>query len=105
MKTVKFVGSSLDDINLFPADARRQAGYQLFKVQSGVQPDDWKPMFSVGHGVYEIRIREAGEYRVFYLTKREDAIYVLHAFQKKTQKTRQADIDLAKQRLKMLEDD
>ena len=90
MKTVKFVGSSLDDINLFPADARRQVGFQ--------------PMSSVGHGVYEIRIHESGEYRVFYLAKREDAVYVLHAFQKKTQKTRQSDIDLAKQRLKMLED-
>ncbi len=103
MKTLKFVGTSRLDLEGFPVEARRQAGYQLYRVQSGLDPDDWKPIVAVGSGVYEIRIHEAGEYRIFYIAKRENAIYVLHAFQKKTQKTRQADIDLAKQRLKNLE--
>ncbi len=103
MKTLKFVGTSRVDLEKFPVDARRQAGFQLYRVQSGFDPHDWKPIAAVGPGVYEIRIHEAGEFRVFYMAKREDAIYVLHAFQKKTQKTRQTDIDLAKQRLKNLE--
>jgi phage-related protein len=103
MKTLKFVGSSKSDLSNFPADARRAAGYELSAVQMGMEPSDWKPMPSVGAGVYEIRIHEGGEYRVFYVTKRADAIYVLHAFQKKTQQTRKSDIEIGKQRLKFIE--
>jgi phage-related protein len=103
MKDVHFVGSSLDDLKNFPAAARREAGFELSNVQSGLQPSDWKPMSSVGAGAVEIRIKdEAGTYRVIYVAKFEEAVYVLHAFEKKTQKTRKADIALAKARYKAL---
>jgi phage-related protein len=104
MKTLKFVGNSRADLDQFPVDARRAAGYELFLVQMGVEPSDWKPMPSVGVGVYEIRLHEEGEFRILYVTKHAEAIYVLHAFQKKTQQTRKTDIDLGKQRLKMIGD-
>jgi phage-related protein len=75
---------------------RRQVGHDLFLVQRGLEPGDWKPMRSVGPGVIEIRIHVRGEYRVLYVAKFEEAVYVLHAFQKKTQQTRRADIELAR---------
>jgi phage-related protein len=103
MKDVRFVGSSLDDRKNFPAGARREAGFELSNVQSGLQPSDWKPMSTVGSGAGEIRIKdEAGIYRVIYVAKFEEAVYVLHAFEKKTQKTRKADIALARARYKAL---
>ena len=80
----------------FPAPVRRQVGHDLFLVQRGLEPGDWKPMRSVGPGVIEIRIHVRGEYRVLYVAKFEEAVYVLHAFQKKTQQTRRADIELAR---------
>jgi phage-related protein len=82
----------------FPADARRQAGFELDAVQRALEPSDWKPMTSVGTGVREIRIHVLGEWRVIYVANLADAIYVLHAFQKKTQKTRRQDIELARRR-------
>lgn len=97
MKPIEFRGSALDDLRQFPDTARRQTGFQLDQVQRGRHPDDWKPMSSVGQGVIEIRIRdESGAFRVLYLAKFERAIYVLHCFQKKTQKTSKADVDLAR---------
>jgi phage-related protein len=101
-KPLAWVGSSLDDLRAFPAAARREAGFQLRRVQSGLMPDDWKPMTSVGRGVYEIRIRTGQEHRVFYVAKYEQAVYVLHAFEKKTRQTRMADIDVARRRLAAL---
>ncbi len=102
-KPIEFRGSALDDLRTFPQTARRQAGYQLDQVQRGREPDDWKPINAVGRGVKEIRIRDAvGAFRVLYVAKFEDAVYVLHCFQKKTQKTRKADIDLAGQRYRDL---
>jgi phage-related protein len=98
MKQLKFVGSSLDDLRNFPDEARRAAGFELHAVQSGLEPSDWKPMPVVGSGVKEIRIHFLGEWRVIYIAKFHEAVYVLHAFQKKTRKTRQQDIDLAHQR-------
>ena len=98
-KRLVWVGSALENLREFPADARQQAGYQLRRVQLGLMPDDWKPMASVGRGVYEIRIRTRHEHRIFYVAKYAEAIYVLHAFEKRTRRTRQADIDLATQRL------
>ena len=98
-KRLVWVGSTLETLREFPADARQQAGYQLRRVQLGLMPDDWKPMAAVGRGVYEIRIRTKLEHRVFYVAKYAEAVYVLHAFEKRTRRTRQADIDLAKQRL------
>ena len=103
MKDVRFVGNSLDDLRQFPAGARREAGFELGNVQAGLQPSDWKPMNTVGAGAVEIRIKDKnGIYRVIYVARFEEAIYVLHAFQKKSQKTRKADIELAKTRYKAL---
>lgn len=102
-KPVEFRGSSLDDLRAFPASARREAGHQLDQVQQGREPDDWKPMITIGPGVREIRIRDvSGGFRVIYLAKLTDAIYVLHCFQKKTQKTSKADLDLAAKRYRDL---
>lgn len=95
-KPVEFKGSSLDDLRAFPLAARREAGHQLDQVQNGHEPDDWKPMNTVGRGVKEIRIRDAaGAFRIIYVAKLADAVYVLHCFQKKTEKTSKADVDLA----------
>ncbi|MCY4361708.1 MAG: type II toxin-antitoxin system RelE/ParE family toxin [Gammaproteobacteria bacterium] len=95
-KELKWTGSSLKDLTAFPDSARREAGYQLHRVQFGMEPDDWKPFKTVGPGVREIRIKEAGGiYRVVYVAKFEEAIYVLHAFQKKTGKTALKDITVA----------
>ncbi len=103
MKDVRFVGSSLDDLRQFPAGVRREAGFELSNVQAGLQPGDWKPMNTVGAGAVEIRIKDKdGIFRVIYVARFEEAIYVLHAFQKKSQKTRKADIELAKARYKAL---
>ncbi len=102
MKEIEFHGRTLDEIRGFPEDAKHEAGYQLDRVQRGYDPTDWKPMPSIGAGVREIRIQEQGQYRVIYITKLEDAIHVLHAFQKKTQKTRKQDIDAAKRAMKQI---
>ena len=98
-KPLAWLGSSLDEIRAFPAEARRAAGYQLGRVQQGLMPDDWKPMTTVGAGVYEIRIHTELEHRVFYIAKYEDAVYVVHAFEKRTRQTRQANVALARKRL------
>ena len=98
-KSILWVGSALDDLRDFPEDARRSAGHELHLVQLGVEPSDWKPMPSIGSGVLELRIHTELEHRLFYVAKFAEGIYVLHAFQKTTQRTRQADIDLAKDRL------
>jgi phage-related protein len=93
---VEFRGSALDDLRDFPMVARREAGHQIDQVQMGLEPDDWKPMSTVGQGVREIRVREEdGAFRVIYVARFEDAIYVLYCFQKKTRK---ADLDLAVRR-------
>ena len=102
-KSVEFRGAALADLRAFPTDARREAGHQIDRLQQGRDPDDWKPMPTVGAGVREIRVREAnGAFRVIYVAKFQDAIYVLHCFQKKTQKTRRDDLDLAARRYKEL---
>ncbi|EAU7918049.1 type II toxin-antitoxin system RelE/ParE family toxin [Salmonella enterica] len=99
MKVLRFRGSALNDLRSFPYSARREAGYQLDKVQNEQAPTDWKPMATVGRGVQEIRIRDdAGAFRVIYVAKFADAVYVLHCFQKKTQKTSKTDLDLAAKR-------
>lgn len=102
-KPIDFLGDSLDELKRFSEDARRQAGRQLDLVQRNKEPVDWKPMTSIGSGVREIRVRdEHGAYRVIYIAKLVDKVYVLHCFQKKTQATSKADIDVAKRRLKEL---
>ncbi|AZR30968.1 type II toxin-antitoxin system RelE/ParE family toxin [Xanthomonas vasicola] len=103
VKPVEFRAGALDDLRAFPASAQRKAGYQLDQVQNGREPDDWKPMPTVGQSVQEIRIRDAaGAFRIIYVAKFSDAVYVLHCFQKKTQKTSKADLDLAEKRYRDL---
>lgn len=96
MKRIAWMGNSLQSIKKFPKEARDDAGYQLFKVQQGSEPDDWKPMASIGSGAIEIRLHHPFEHRVIYVAKFEDGIYVLHAFPKKTQKTPKREIEAAK---------
>jgi phage-related protein len=102
VKPVIWLGSSRDDVRSFSAEARREVGYQLYKVQVGLEPSDWKSVTTVGSGVQEIRIHTGNEYRVIYVTKFGEAIYVLHAFVKKTGKTTRGDLALARQRLQVL---
>ena len=102
-KPVTFHGDSLDRLRDFPGDARRETGHELYQVQKGRDPSDWKPIPTIGAGVREIRIRDAvGTYRVIYIATIIDAIHVLHAFTKKSQKTAQRDLDLAAARLRQL---
>jgi len=105
MKRVRFVGSAKDDLSAFPKSARSRAGHELFMVQVGREPDDWKPMASVGPGACEIRVRDpAGAFRVIYVASFTDAVYVLHAFQKKSRKTSLADVRLARKRYREARD-
>ncbi|WP_244832484.1 type II toxin-antitoxin system RelE/ParE family toxin [Caballeronia sp. TF1N1] len=100
-KGIDWKGSSLKDLLGFPEEVRREAGFQLGKIQNGIDPDDWKPFENIGEGVKEIRIKDAaGIFRVMYVAKFEEAIYVLHCFQKKTQATSQPDKDIAIARYK-----
>jgi phage-related protein len=103
-KTIVWVGSSRDDIRDFPREARRKAGVELRAIQRGQSPTDFKPMPAVGPGAYEIRIQARGAYRVFYIAKFDEAVYVLHAFQKKTQKTASRDIDIGRQRYRIAQE-
>ena len=102
MKPLNFVGSSLDDLRNFPDEARRASGFELRAVQDGFEPSDWKPMSIIGPGVKEIRIHVLGEWRVIYVARFRDAVYVLHAFQKKTRRTSPHDIDLARRRYRQI---
>lgn len=103
VRPVCFLGDSLKSIRDFPEDARHDVGYQLDKVQRGDQPDDFKPMSSIGRGVEEIRVSEpSGAYRVIYIARRVEAVYVLHAFQKKTQATQKKDLEIARLRFRSL---
>ena len=92
MKPIAFLGSSLESIRNFPEPVKREAGFELDKVQRGDEPKDWKAMSGIGVGVREIRIRVGGEWRVIYLANRNEAIYVLHAFQKKSRQTSRPDV-------------
>ena len=102
MKPIIWLGSSYNDLLDFPKEARQSAGYNLDKIQRGQEPADWKPMTSIGQGVKEIRIHSDNEYRVLYLAQKEESIYVLHSFVKKTQKTSSKDLELAKKRFKQI---
>jgi len=103
MKPIRFLGDSLKMLRTFPKDARQNAGRQLDRVQKGREPDDFKSMSEIGKGVEEIRVRdESGIYRVIYTARIADAVFVLHAFQKKTQATSKRDIEIARQKFKQL---
>lgn len=102
MKDIIFLGASKNDLRDFPDAARRDSGIELFQVQLGLEPSNWKPMPEIGSGVREIRIRANGAFRIIYLATRPEGVYVLHCFQKKTAKTSQRDIDLARQRYQQI---
>ncbi len=102
MKELKFIGSSQTDLAAFPEDAKREAGFDLWQVQLGLMPKDFKPMPTVGAGAYEVRVKVKGQWRVIYVAKHTDAVYVLHCFHKTTQKTAKSDIDLATARYKLI---
>jgi len=100
MRIVVFEGNTLEIIRQLPDDARLRAGYEIDRVQRDKLPENWKPFPSIGQGVREIRIQIGQQFRIMYLTKFENKVHVLHVFEKKTQKTRRADIETAKSRLK-----
>jgi phage-related protein len=103
VKDIEFLGSSLKELQQFPEGARRKAGFQLRRIQLGLEAEDSKPMQAVGAGVQELRIWDTdGTFRIIYAARFADAVYVLHAFEKKTQATSQRDIELARARYKFL---
>ena len=97
-KPLVWLGSSLEDLRAFPVEARRLAGFQLRRVQGGLMPSDWRPMQNVGPGAHEIRIHTNREHRVIYVARFAEAIYVLHAFEKRTRRTSTRDLGLAHRR-------
>ena len=98
VKPLTFLGDSRKVLQRLPTNLRRQAG-----LQQGYEPDDWKPMATIGPGVREIRVRdEAGAFRLIYIAKFLEAVYVLHCFQKKSQQTPAKDIALSRKRLREL---
>jgi phage-related protein len=101
-KPVEWLGDSRRRARALPSEARRQVGHELWAVQQGKQPSDWRPIPTIGSGVEEIRIHAEGEHRVVYIAKFAEAVYVLHVFSKKTRRTRQLDIDVACARLRRL---
>jgi phage-related protein len=101
-KPLMWLGYSRDDIRTFPEDARRLAGFQLRRLQQGLEPNDWKAMPTIGPGVREIRIHTDREHRIVYIPRFAEAVYVLHAFEKRSRKTPRRDLELARQRLQQL---
>ncbi len=101
-KPLVWLGTSRRDMRAFPVVARRRGGFQLRRIQQGLDPDDWKPMASVGPGVREVRIQTELTHRVFYLATFDEAVYVLHAFEKRTRKTPEHALTLARERLRAL---
>ncbi|WP_083335977.1 type II toxin-antitoxin system RelE/ParE family toxin [Mycobacteroides saopaulense] len=105
-KPLRWIGTSLEDLRDFPEAARQDAGYQLDRVQHGLDPHDWKPMPTVGKGCREIRVRtEDGAYRVFYVATLGDVVFVLHSFVKKSQKSSQQDINTGRARYKKAQEE
>jgi phage-related protein len=99
MKPLEFRGNSLQTLRSFPEEVRQMIGQELLNVQWGGKPSDWKPISSIGPGVEEVRVRdEAGAFRAVYVARFTEAVYVLHCFQKKTQKTSPLDLELARKR-------
>jgi phage-related protein len=101
-KPLRWLGDSRRRLSSFPSAARQRAGFELWEVQQGKEPSDWKPMTSIGSGVSEIRVHAAGEYRVLYVAKFDNAVYVLHAFAKRTRRTSNLDMSVAAVRYKAL---
>ncbi|VFN03130.1 MAG: Phage-related protein [Candidatus Kentron sp. G] len=98
-KPIFWIGTSYKDLLSFPVRVKQEAGYQLHRIQNGLEPEDWKPVSTIGVGVKEIRIKEKeGIFRILYVARLKNGIYVLHAFQKKTQKVRKQDMDITRVR-------
>jgi phage-related protein len=102
MKPLQFIGSCLDDLKKFPDEPRRAVGHELWQVQRGLMPRDFKPMKSIGPGCHEIRIHVEGEWRVIYVATFDKAVHVLHVFRKKSQATSRRDIRIAQQRYRVI---
>ncbi|MGH9429756.1 MAG: type II toxin-antitoxin system RelE/ParE family toxin [Terriglobia bacterium] len=103
LKPVHFLGTAREDLRTLGEDVRETIGFQLYKLQQGLLPDDWKPMPGLGVGVNELRAREEGKaYRVIYVAKFAEAIYVLHVFAKKARKAPRHDVAIARQRYQQL---
>ena len=102
LKTITWLGNSKDTVRSWPQATRKRAGEELFRLQLGSEPIHWRSMSTVGRGVKEIKISEGGQHRIFYLLRRKEEIFVLHAFEKKTRQTAKSEIDLGKQRLKSI---
>ena len=103
MKRARFLGDSRARLHEFPEGIQADLGYQLYQVQCGEEPRNWKPMSSIGPGVRELRVRDsAGAFRMIYVASFADAVYVLHAFQKTSQRTSLADVAIARTRFKDL---
>jgi phage-related protein len=103
IKPIQWLGDSLENVRKFSDSGRYHVGRELRRVQTGEMPTDWKPMITVGPGVAEIRIHAENEYRIIYIAKFEEAVYVLHGFTKKTQQTSKRNIDLAAKRYRELQ--
>lgn len=104
-KPIQWLGNSIDRVREFSETGRYHTGRELRRVQCGEMPTDWKPMITIGPGVAEIRVHAENEYRIIYIAKFEEAIYVLHGFSKKTQQTSKRDLDLAAKRYKELQNE
>jgi len=102
IKPVEWLGDSRERVQAFPSEPRREVGFELWEVQQGKQPSDWKPMPSVGLGVNEIRVRAGNAYRLIYVARFSEAVYVLHAFEKKSRKTSKPDLELARKRFRTM---
>ena len=102
IKPVEWLGDSRELVRAFPSEARREVGFELWEVQQGKQPSDWKPMPSIGLGVNEIRVRAGNAYRLIYVARFSEAVYVLHAFEKKSRKTSKPDLELARKRFRTM---
>ena len=98
MKKIIWLATTHSTIKEYPDNVRREIGYNLSKIQHGLDPADWKPMTGIGQGIKEIRIHAENEYRILYLTKFQEAIYVLHTFVKKTQQTSQKELNIGRKR-------
>ncbi len=101
-KPLVWLGDSLGRVRAFAATARKEVGFELWEIQQGSPPSDWKPMGPVGPGVQELRVHASGAYRVIYVATLPEAVYVLHAFEKQSRKTAKPDIELARTRFKTL---
>jgi phage-related protein len=102
LKPLVWLGDSLERVRTFATVARKEIGFQLWEVQQGMQPSDWKPMRPIGPGVQELRVRAGSSYRVIYVATLLEAVYVLHAFEKQSRKAAQPDMELARVRFRAL---